>query len=115
MTPTASQPLTDQPIVLGTAGFGAVLAQVDVAAVQGDHSLAGGLVPAVGRDPTDRIPRKKIIGHVQLRFTPNPVDYRISGKLRAALPTAGRYPISRIRRGLGQVGGARLELATSTV
>jgi len=35
-----------------------------------------------------------------LRFSPNPVVYRISGKPKAALPTAGRYPNSRIRRDL---------------
>ena len=41
------------------------------------------------------------------------VTFRFAGPLLAALPDAGRCPISRARRVVLQVGATRFELATS--
>src|SRR3954471_12565772 len=43
----------------------------------------------------------------------NPVDYRIRRGFWAALPDAGRYPKSRIRRVLGKIGARGFEPPTS--
>ena len=50
-TPTAGQPFADEPSVPGLAGLGRPIAQVDVAAVQGDHGLPQGLVTPEERNP----------------------------------------------------------------
>jgi len=42
----------------------------------------------------------------------DPVVYQVLGKEQAALPTAGRRPKSRIRRGLHQVAAVGVEPTT---
>lgn len=48
--PTIGQNLSDEAIVLGSAGCGVPFAEVKVPAVDGDDSLCCGLVAAIGRD-----------------------------------------------------------------
>ena len=59
--------------------------------VKGDDGLSRSLVQVVGRNGARHggDPRR-----------PNPVDYRIPRAFQVALPHAGRYPKTRIRRAL---------------
>ena len=63
------QPLGDEPVVLGPALGGAVLAEIEVPTVEGNDGLAGRLVESVGRECG---------GWSRHGTASNPVDYRLS-------------------------------------
>ena len=93
-----SYQLTDRAVVVVTAGPAAVLALVEVLAVEGDDSLSGAFVQAVGWGPCDLG-----TGHVRASDCHIPGTYRVSGPLdRTALTSAGAslahpYPLSTFR------------------
>ncbi len=82
----AGQPFRHQPVILDTAGLGAMRTEVVVLAVHGDNRLAGGPVLAVLWDESRRSWHSDTL---QLRLTP--VITGVSVSFQAALPTVGRY------------------------
>ena len=66
--------------------------------------LATWLVTAIGRDAQSL----GITRHEDLRLAYNPVTYRICRKTWAALPSADRYPKSRIPAGNRRSCGGRI-------
>ena len=81
----ASHSAIDAAIVL-VAGLGrAVLAEVDVAAVEPDDGLVLGLVVAVGGECGASAGMVRLLGVRKVVLVPLSEDFR------AALPTAGRY------------------------
>ncbi len=92
-------PFADQSIIGVAAGPGIPLPEVKILATEGQHGLAGGLVMALQGDTSG----SDFARHDSLLLLLNPVDYRVSWRKQAALPTVDRYPKFRIRRDLRQV------------
>ena len=111
------QPLTDEEIVLAPTLRRLPLAQVDVAAIQRDDRLTGGLVESVRR----AVPewpgelQKCDGGSWQASESLDPVDYRIVEGKQAALPTVGRYRKPFVRRNLQLMGDTGLEPVTPSL
>src|SRR5258708_6852041 len=96
-------PLGDQPGVFLMALGGAVRAEVVVPAVDGDDGGIACFVEAIGG-------RSVAAGHREgSEAGPRRYMYRLDGDLFAALPAAGRYPKTRIRRDLHPVGARGFE------
>jgi hypothetical protein len=96
-------PLGDQPGVFLMALGGAVRAEVVVPAIDGDDGGIARIVEAIGGGSV-------AAGHGGgSEAGPSRYMYRLGRDLFAALPAAGRYPKSRIRRDLHPVGARGFE------
>ena len=78
-------PCRDSPVLVA-----AVLAQVDVAAVEADDAETGRLVEAVLRDSGGTFS-----GHFRAPRTPKSGNYHFLGAFRAALPHTGGFAKQR--------------------
>jgi hypothetical protein len=88
--------MSDQPIVLGSAFFDAVLPEVDVPTVERDDGLPRWLVATIGRNPVRSNRRKgKRNRRVQPPF--HRESGRLPGFLETSGPTADRRQVSNSR------------------